>query len=255
LAAGSICNRRCIAGREAARMAQAEQLSLDLPTAEAMARDDFLPAPSNARALAAIESPDGLPGGLAILCGPAGSGKTHLARLWSARSGARWQRVAGLVTDLPLIVEAAPRPLVLDDAGALAGTPGEEALFHLLNHQRGRAPVLLTASRPPRDWGVRLPDLASRLGAGAHLTLGAPDDALLAAVLVKLFDDRQLRVEPALIAYLTGRIERSLAAARQVVARLDALALQRGRAITRDLAREVLADQGAMDFDGQAGAS
>lgn len=236
-------------------MVLAEQLSLGLPTAEAMARDDFLPAPSNALALAAIESPEGLPGGLAILCGPPGSGKTHLARLWSARTGARWQRVAGLVADLGLLIDAPPRPLVLDDAQTLAGTPGEEALFHLLNHLRGRAPVLLTALRPVRDWGVGLPDLASRLGAGAHLTLGPPDEAHLAAVLVKLFHDRQLRVDPALIGYLTGRIERSLAAARQTVARLDALALQRGRAITRDLAREVLAEQGTMDFDGQAGAS
>lgn len=236
-------------------MAPAEQLSLNLPTAEAMARDDFLPSPSNVVALAAIESPEGLPGGLAILCGPPGSGKTHLARLWSARTGARWQRVAGLVSDLPLLIETAPRALVLDDAQSLAGTPGEEALFHLMNHLRGRAPLLLTAPRPVRDWGVRLPDLASRLGAGAHLTLGPPDEALLAAVLVKLFDDRQLRVEPALIDYLTGRIERSLSAARQTVARLDSLALQRGRAITRDLAREVLAEQATMDFGSQAGAS
>lgn len=240
-------------------MALAEQLSLNLPTAEAMARDDFLPSPSNTLALAAIEAPEGLPGGLAILCGPPGSGKTHLARLWSARTGARWQRVAGLASDLALLIDAAPRPLVLDDAQTLAGTPGEEALFHLLNHQRGRAPLLLTATRPARDWRVRLPDLASRLAAGAHLTLGPPDEALLAAVLVKLFHDRQIRVEPALIDYLTGRIERSLAAARQVVARLDALALQRGRAITRDLAREVLADEpappGAMDSRGDTGAS
>ena len=181
-------------------MAPAEQLSLNLPTAEAMARDDFLPSPSNAVALAAIEAPEGLPAGLAILCGPPGSGKTHLARLWSARTGARWQRVAGLVSDLPLLIDTPPRALVLDDAHTLAGTPGEEALFHLLNHQRGQAPLLLTALRPARDWGVRLPDLASRLNAGAHLVLGPPDEALLAAVLVKLFHDRQIRVEPALIA-------------------------------------------------------
>ena len=236
-------------------MALAEQLSLALPTAEAMARDDFLPSPSNAVALAAVEAPEGLPAGLAILCGPPGSGKTHLARLWAARTGARWQRVAGLVSDLPALIEAPPRALVLDEAQSLAGTPGEEALFHLMNHQRGRAPLLLTAARPVRDWGLRLPDLASRLNAGAHLTLGPPDEALLAAVLVKLFDDRQLRVDPGLIDYLNGRIERSLSAARQIVARLDALALQRGRAITRDLAREVLAEQATMDFDGQAGAS
>lgn len=223
-------------------MSAAEQLSLALPTAVAMERGDFLPAPSNALALAAIDNPDGLPGGLAVLAGPAGSGKTHLARLWSARTGARWQRVAGLANDLPQLLASEPRPLVIDDAHLLARTPGEEALFHLFNHQRGRAEVLLTAPQPTRDWGIRLPDLASRLAAGAHLALLPPDEALLAGVLVKLFDDRQLRVDPALIDYLVSRMERSLATARWLVGRLDALALQRQCRIGRDLAREILND-------------
>lgn len=223
-------------------MIGAEQLSLGLPTPEAMERDDFLPAPSNLLALTALDDPAGLPSGLAVLSGPPGAGKTHLARLWAARTGARWQPVAALAADLPMLLAPGTTPgaLVIDEAQRLAGTPGEEALFHLLNHLRGRGQVLLTASGPARDWGVRLPDLASRLAVGAHLTLLPPDEALLAAVLVKLFDDRQIRVEPSLIDYLVSRMERSLAAARGLVNRLDALALQRQCRISRDLAREVL---------------
>ncbi|EKD60761.1 MAG: chromosomal replication initiator, DnaA, partial [uncultured bacterium] len=93
---------------------------------------------------------------------------------------------------------------------------------------------------PPRDWGVRLPDLLSRLQAASIAQLHAPDDALLSAVLIKLFADRQIAVPPNLIPYLVQRMDRSFAAAHDLVATLDAHALQRGRPVTRALAAELL---------------
>lgn len=219
-----------------------EQLALGLPTATAMGRADFLQAPSNALALAAIEAKGGLPAGTLVLTGPEGAGKTHLARVWAARVDAQWLAAESLARVVPgLLAGHDVQAIVLDDADALANTAGEEALFHVLNHLRGRGQILLTARRPVRDWGLVLPDLASRLNAATHVALAEPDQSLLAAVLVKLFNDRQLRVQPALIDYLLPRIERSLAAAGAVVAALDARALQLGRPITRALAQDVLA--------------
>jgi chromosomal replication initiation ATPase DnaA len=83
-------------------------------------------------------------------------------------------------------------------------------------------------------------DLASRLKALPVVTLAPPDEALLRAVLVKLFADRQLTVDESLIGYLATRIERSFAAARAVVAALDEEAMRRQRPLTRALAAEVL---------------
>ena len=118
----------------------------------------------------------------------------------------------------------------------------ERALFHLINLVREEeAYLLITARTPPGRWAVALPDLASRLRAIPAVMLTAPDDALLRAVLVKLFADRQLAVDEALIAYLVTRIERSFAAARAAVERLDREALRRKRPVTRALAAEVLA--------------
>lgn len=222
----------------------AEQLALGLPTQAAMGRGDFLEAPSNALALAAIEDRAGLPAGKLVLTGPAGAGKTHLAHIWAARSGARWIAPGALGAELPsLLALPGLSNVVIDDANRLAGGPGEEALFHLHNHLQAIGGALLLSARPPvRDWGLALPDLASRLVATTHVALAAPDDALLAAVLVKLFNDRQIRVQPALIDYLLPRMERSLAQAGALVARLDARALALGRPVTRQLAQEILAD-------------
>ena len=219
------------------------QLSLGLTLAPAMTRADFMEAPSNALALGTIEDPGGLPAGKLVLTGPAGAGKTHLLHIWAQRMGAQPVAAADLPAMLrPLLNLGQGACLVIDDADTVAADPaGQEALFHLHNHlatQRGQ--MLLAARRPVRDWGLSLPDLTSRLAAATHVALAPPDDALLAAVLVKLFNDRQIRVPPSLIDYLLPRIERSLAAARDVVARLDAAALARGRPVTRALAQEVL---------------
>ena len=101
--------------------------------------------------------------------------------------------------------------------------------------------LLITARAAPASWSVALPDLASRLRAIPTVALSAPDDALLRAVLVKLFADRQLAVDESLVSYLATRIERSFAAARAAVEALDREALRLKRPVTRALAAEFLA--------------
>jgi chromosomal replication initiation ATPase DnaA len=217
------------------------QLAFDLPAREALGRGDFFVSPSNALALAALDGWRGWPGGRMLLVGPEGSGKSHLAHVWAAESGARIVMAEDLTeAALPALAEAPA--LVIEDADRIAGQPATEAaLFHLHNMAGARAvPLLVTARRPVRDWGLRLPDLESRMQAVAVTRLDPPDDALLSAVLVKLFADRQITVAPALIPYLASRMDRSLAAARTLVAALDALALAEGRPVTRQLASALL---------------
>ena len=173
---------------------------------------------------------------LAIV-GPEGAGKSHLAAIWADIAGAR--RVSARVigeTNLPGAL--ATGALVIEDANS---DLDERALFHLLNLMRQQeAFVLMTARTPPATWRVELADLASRLRAIPAVQLRPPDDALLRAVMVKLFADRQLAVDEALIAYLSTRIERSFAAARAAVEDLDREALRQKRPVTRALAAELL---------------
>lgn len=216
------------------------QLALALDHTENLTRDDFLAGPSNAAALAMIESWPDWPNRVMALAGPGGSGKSHLAAIWAAQSGARFLSARALPeTHLPAAL--ATGALVIEDI-AEDGLD-ERALFHLLNLARqDDAWLLLTARAPPTQWKLGLADLASRLRAVPCSTLAAPDDALLRAVIVKLFADRQLAVDEALVGYLASRIERSFAAARAAVALLDQEALRRKRPVNRALAADLLRD-------------
>jgi chromosomal replication initiation ATPase DnaA len=213
------------------------QLALALTHDESFAREDFLSGASNADAVASIERWPDWPGRALALVGPEGAGKSHLAAIWAEVSGAR-RLSARALGETNLLAALATGALVVED---VAGEVHERALFHLINLVREEeAYLLITARSAPTGWSIALPDLTSRLRAIPVVTLAAPDDALLRAVLLKLFADRQLAVDESLIAYLVTRIERSFASARIAVETLDHEALRLQRPVTRALAAEML---------------
>ncbi len=224
------------------------QLTLDWPHAPSFAREDFLRAPENAAALDAIEAWPRWPSPTMMLTGPTGSGKSHLGAIWARMSGARLLAADALDEVAPPDFADAPA-LLIEDSDRVGQR--ETALFHLLNGARERgAAVLVTARLAPDLWGLKTPDLVSRLRLAPVLVLGAPELALTRAVLVKLFEDRQLVVDPAVIAYLARNLERSLDAARAVVAALDREALSRGRRVSRAMAAEWLREAGEREGAG-----
>jgi chromosomal replication initiation ATPase DnaA len=218
--------------------AQPRQLALALAHPENLTRDDFLSGPSNAQALRLIEAWPDWPARMLLLVGPEGSGKSHLATIWAHAAGAR------LVAANALQEGRVPATLATGAVAVEDMEPGlfdERSVLHLLNLARENGCfVLFTLRSAPSALELRIPDLASRLRALPIVMVNAPDDYLLRAVLVKLFADRHIPVDEALIGYLTSRIERSFAAARRVVAELDAEALRRKRALTKALAAEIL---------------
>jgi chromosomal replication initiation ATPase DnaA len=221
---------------------RASQFPLPFDHRPSLGGEDFLVSPCNSAAVAWIDRWPEWPGPALALAGAGASGKTHLASVFAARTDGRLVDAARLAATPPAELAEAAAPLILDDADRLAGDEaGERALFHLLNYlagQKGR--LLLTGALPPARWKVALPDLASRLGALPVAEIGAPDDGLMGALLVKLFADRQLQVGADVIAFMVARMERSFAAARALVAAVDARALESRRAITVPLVRAVL---------------
>lgn len=218
------------------------QLPLDLGHRPALGRDDFLVADCNGAAVAWIDRWPEWPGnGLAIF-GPTGCGKSHLAEVWRARSGARRIEPAALAAaEPPQLMEDAAECLIDGLYDRPANSPDERRLLHLYNLVRERGGHLLLLGRAaPARWPVALPDLKSRLGALPAVEIGPPDDVLLGAVMVKLFADRQLAVSNEVVQYLVARMERSFEAARRIVAALDREALAAHRRVALPLARDVL---------------
>jgi chromosomal replication initiation ATPase DnaA len=198
--------------------------------------DDFARGPSNAEALAAVESWPAWREGCLALVGPKGAGKSHLARAWAEAAGA-------LVLDpeTPDVIAAAGRSVLLEDADRGVSTEG---LFHLINlAARPGGGLLLTARTLPATWPTALPDLRSRLNALPVAEIDPPDDEVLEGVLRRFFRDRNIRPPEEVYPYLLARMSRSIPDAAEIVRRLDEAGDAGFRPVTRVLARQIL-DEG-----------
>ena len=213
------------------------QLILDLPVRIGSDREDFLVTQSNADAVDWVDNWPDWPMHLLVVVGPPKSGKTHLAHVWRTRANAYWHRPGSMYESQHQAGQG--KSICLDINGQIED---EEAFLHLYNWSKEHgATLLVTATEPPKKWDIALPDLRSRLLASNVVAMGAPDDTLLAAVMVKQFSDRQLAISEDVLRYLVPRIERSFEYAGQVVERLDEASMAEGRAVTVPLAKKVLA--------------
>jgi chromosomal replication initiation ATPase DnaA len=223
------------------------QLPLDLPIETRLEAEDFVISSSNEIAYQWIEKWPDWSDRVLLLTGPEAAGKSHLAAVWAAKSRAWVENAADIKLDrVPHLVSSGA--LVIEDCDR--SVLDEHAMFHLINAARERGTyLLLTARTGPNEWGLKTQDLISRLRLAPEVKIEGPDDALLNAVLFKLFIDRQLVIDTTIISFIQSRIERSIAAARDFVERLDREGLARGKPITRALAAQLLKVSDELDED------
>ncbi|MEP0235286.1 hypothetical protein [Roseibium sp.] len=213
------------------------QLPLELPHEQALGRDDYLVGSSNRAAFDLLERWPDWPSAVVVLAGPVGAGKTHLVEAWHEDTGASVLAAADLTVESVTGLVAAGA-VALEDAHKGVD---ETALFHLLNAARqAGVRVLITSRTWPTAWNLTLPDLVSRLRAATPVEILEPDDNLLRQVLVKLFADRQIVIDPGVVEYLVVRMERSLGVAGRAVEAIDREALAGRVKITKPLAGRVL---------------
>lgn len=191
-------------------------------------------SPTNSEALRSLDSWPSWHGGCLALIGPAGVGKSHLAREWAARVDA----VAPTRKEPADLASLPGRPVLLENADSWVT---DEAMFHLINMaaQHGGS-LLLTSRTPPMEWAARLPDLRSRLNAMPVAEIEEPDDIVLEGVLRKFFRERNIRPAEDVYPYLLRRMERSVPQALEIVKKLDEAADAEQKAISRVLARQIL---------------
>lgn len=212
-------------------------MPLDLGHEPSHAEDDYLVGEGNALAHGRIMAWPHWPDGMTLVVGPASSGKSHLARIFIDRARA----IAATPDNIAAIAAADGRePLLIEDVDR-AGYD-EHALFHLLNQaMRGERALLMTAREDVAQWALQTDDARSRARRAATFRLQISDDIELSQMMVKLFADRQIRIDPKVIGYIVPRMERSPEEAAALVDLMDRLALAKGSAITRNLAAEALA--------------
>lgn len=217
-----------------------QQLSFDLPVRTALGREDFFVAPSNALALAQLDDWPNWPGGKLMISGAAGSGKTHLAHVWAKAADATLIKAAALTESS--VLDLITGPLVVEDVQQITtNDTAQTALFHLHNLILAeRHPLLLTSQGVPAHWVFTLPDLQSRLQGTQLAVLDPPDDALLAAILAKLFADRGILPKPDVIPYMVSHMDRTFAEAALLVKRLDQTALIEKKNLSRNFVARVL---------------
>lgn len=212
------------------------QLTLELGHTPAQGEADFLVGDGNRLAHGRIMAFPHWPDPVTVLTGPAKSGKSHLARIFARRSGARLVGVSDLEQ---LATEGGTTPLVIEDVDRLDYP--EAGLFHLINQSmREQRPILLTARQDIAHWPLATDDVRSRMRRATAFVLELTDDIQLSQMFVKLFGDRQVTVDPKTIAYLVARMERSTEEAVILADLMDRLALAKGTAITRNIAADAL---------------
>jgi len=214
-----------------ARLSPADQMRLPLQRDLPEGAEGFVVSDCNRAAVEALADWPNPIGGVMAICGPAGCGKSRLGQIWAERVGAVAIQGAEAALIDPLGLEG--RPVLLDPARDV----DDETLFHLINlAQAPGGALLLVARSAPSSWEATLPDLRSRLDAVISVPMEVPDDAVLSAMLEARFAERGIRPQKDVVPYLVRRIDRSAAAAAEVVERLDAM----HRPVTRALAREVV---------------
>jgi chromosomal replication initiation ATPase DnaA len=216
------------------------QLPLDLKAPDRFSRDRLVTDDALASLLDALLAPQGWISPQLLLLGPTGSGKTHLGHVFAAETGAIFLAAADT---FGLDAAGIHRGVVVDDAESAS----HEVLFHLYNHlQTLQQPLVLLTKTHPREWRVSIPDLASRLAAMRLLTVPAPGEDLLEAILNKLFAERAISPSPDAVAYIAGRMDRSVSAAQKIVTELEHYA--NGRAFNRNLVRDFFDDSMRFTF-------
>ena len=230
------------------------QLVLDFQHRPSLGHEEFLTAACNRDAAGWVALWPHWPARTLVVSGPDGCGKTHLLSIWRRQAKAITLTPQALPTMDPAALVGPGRAIAIDDVDQAFTGRAQTRLLHLYNliHE-AEGWLLLTGRTPPSSWDIAPPDLASRLRAALVTAIGEPDEAVMEAVLVKQFADRQLAVSPEVIRFLSTHLERSFAAVRAAVAALDYASLAEKRVVTRPLAAAVLGRHAAMGGNKEEG--
>lgn len=209
-------------------MTEFQQLPLMLSYRKAFGRSDFMVAPCNKEAISWIDKWPNWPVPAVLIYGESGSGKTHLASIFSEyRLEAR-----DLTNDFMPYFQ---KKIVVENLEELKS---EEALFHLFNFVRDLGGYLLLTAREVPEF--HLVDLQTRIQSIPKAAIFMPDEVFVKDVLKHAFLERHILVEDSVLCYAVTHMERSFKAIQNLIQTADELSLAEGRKITVPVIKETL---------------
>ena len=214
-----------------------DQLILKFPEHRAYKKEDFYVSPSNQEAYDFINIWPKWIKRIVNICGPAGSGKSHLASILKTKTKClevfpnelNENIFSEFKTKEALIIEN------FDDKIS------EELLFSIWNVVlQDNKYFLINSTKPISSYKFKIPDLISRIRSSLIIGIKLPSDDLISAIIAKNFSDKQIMVEEKHIDYIIKRIDRSYEKISQFILTLDGYSLKKGSPFGLKLIKEVL---------------
>ncbi len=223
-----------------------EQLIFKLSRRQAYNREDFFVSKTNSLAVKILENWKNFSSSGLVIVGPSACGKTHLAAVWSKETSAKSYDISTFFgIDLNHLIDE--KFIVLEDVEKLELLPKdkrliiEENILHIFNSlSANNGKILFTSCKFPRFWEIGLKDLLSRIMTLTIVELNLPDDNLLAALMAKQFQDRQIKVDDEVLTYAISRMERSFLFAKTLVEALDVESLKLKKPIKKNMVNEII---------------
>lgn len=191
--------------------------------------------------------------------GASSVGKTHLLQAACQQAGEQgvtgnYLPMSELVSHSPALLQGMETMALIcvDDIQAIVDKPDwQEAFFNLFNqmHDYG-GKLVFAAIASPREMGLSLNDLVSRLEWGQVFHLTSADDEQKKKILQLRSKQKGLQLDEDVARYLLNHFSRNLADLIEILDTLDQESLIRKRRITIPLIREVFADLNQLSIEG-----
>ena len=222
-------------------MKNSKQLYFDMPDKTALGIEDYIITESNSFAFDLISRMIKGEINQGVISGPSFSGKTHLSKILIKNIGSNESLY--IDRDYKKIIEkvGSSNLIVIENIDKVIEDRSEEDLFHIINFTKeSDKKLLMTSGKSISNIEFKLEDLKSRLNAILEAKIMQPDDELMKLVLIKIFNDKQLLINPNVINFLKSRLERSYKSINDFIEKIDKFSLEKGKKITIALINDLI---------------
>ena len=222
-------------------MKNSKQLYFEMPNKTSLGLEDYIVTDSNNFAFDLIVRMVKGEINFGLISGPPYSGKTHLSKIL-IKNASNYKSFY-IDRDYQNILDRFETSdiLILENIDKVKHDKAEQDLFHIINLvKENNKKLLMTSRKSISEIDLSLEDLKSRLNSILEAKIKEPNDHLMELILIKIFNDKQLKINPNVIDFLMSRLVRSYKSINLFIEKIDNFSLERGKKITIPLINDLL---------------